>query len=404
MYVKTQGPTEVHTVVPQTLARARWAVATIFFLNGTVLASWVPHIPAVKAFHGLSDGQLGLVLLSMAIGSVPMLPLAGRLVGRFGSRVMTTAAILAFCFVLPLPVLSPNVLLLCLALTLFGACNSTLDVAMNAQAVAVERRYQRAIMSSFHGMFSLGGLVGAALAGLAMSFTVSPIQHVMATTVAALVIVALAISRLLPAETQQRNTAPTFIKPSAGLWRLGMLAFLALLAEGSMADWSAVYLQHVLNTEAALASAGFAAFSLMMAVGRFSGDALVNCVGSSLLLGGSSLAAATGLGLGVLIGEPHMAIAGFGLVGFGIANIIPVLFSAAGRMPGVPPGMALAAVASTGYFGFLAGPPLIGTVAEFTNLRVGLGLVSICCFVIAVSADTALRPTQTSAVAATDLA
>ena len=385
--------------ISQPPTQARRAVSLIFFINGLVLASWFPHIPTVKTQHAMSDGQLGLVLLSMAIGSVLTLPLAGWLVGRFGSRGMTTLAILAFCLVLPLPVLSPNVLLLRLSLGLFGACNSTLDVSMNAQAVAVERRYQRAIMSSFHGLFSLGGLVGAALAGIAMSLGMESVRHVFTLAALSLVLVSLAVPRLLPSEPRQQDTGPAFVRPTRALLGLGSLAFLGLLAEGSMADWSAVYLQHVLGTSSAVAAADFAAFSLMMAAGRFSGDALVNRFGPSLLLRGSSIVAASGLGLGVLIGEPITVIVGFGLVGLGIANIIPVLFSAAGRVRGAPPGMALAAVASTGYFGFLAGPPLIGLAAEITNLTVGLGLVSACCALIAVSAGAVLRPTRGCPVA-----
>lgn len=375
------------------LAYARWAVSTIFFLNGMVLASWVPHIPAVKVQHTLSDGQLGLVLLSMAVGSVCTLPVAGWLVGRFGSRHMTTWAILACCFVLPLPVMSVNVLLLCISLGLFGVCNSTLDVAMNAQAVEVEQRYQRAIMSSFHALFSLGGLVGAAIAGFVMSFNVGAIQHVVSTTLVSVLIAVVLVRWLLPSAPQATASGSTFIKPTGALFRLGGLAFLGLLAEGSMADWSAVYLQHDLHTSAAAASFGFAAFSLTMAVGRFSGDYLVNRFGPARVLQASSMVAACGLGVGVLSGEPVMAIVGFGLVGLGIANIIPVLFSAAGQVHGVAPGIALAAVASTGYCGFLAGPPLIGLAAEFTSLTVGLCLVSACCALIAISARAALRPT-----------
>lgn len=379
---------------PQALTRARWAISTIFFLNGMVLASWVPHIPAVKAQHALSDGQLGLVLLSMAVGSVLTLPCAGWLASRFGSRRMTTFAILAFCLVLPLPLVSPQVLLLCLSLGLFGACNSTLDVAMNAQAVEIQRGYQRAIMSSFHGLFSLGGLAGAVLASLALSWHVSPAQHVVTMTCLSCACASAAVPRLLPSPSRQEVAAPTFVRPTGALLSLGGLAFLGLLAEGAMADWSAVYLHHVLHTNPAVASVGFAAFALMMAAGRFSGDALVNRLGPSALLRGSSLVAASGLGMGLLIDTPFLAIVGFGLVGFGIANIIPVLFSAAGRVQGVPPGIALAAVASTGYLGFLAGPPVIGLVAEVTNLAVGLGLVSICCLLIALGTGAALRPTR----------
>src|ERR1051325_3882572 len=164
----------MQTTVESKLVRARCAVSTVFFINGAVLASWIPHIPAIKACHQISDGQLGFVLLSMAAGAVVALPLAGWLVGRYGSRVMTSIAVFALCLALPLPVLSANVALLSLSLFVLGACNGTLDVSMNAQALVVEQGYKRSIMSSFHGLFSLGGLVGAAIAGGIISFGVTP--------------------------------------------------------------------------------------------------------------------------------------------------------------------------------------------------------------------------------------
>ncbi len=363
---------------------ARCAVSTIFFVNGMVLASWVPHIPTVKAQHALSDGQLGIVLLCMAVGSVLALPLAAWLIGRFGSRCMTALAALGFCLALPLPIISPTVGLLAFSLMLLGACNGTLDVFMNSQAVEVERQYQRAIMSSFHGLFSLGGLVGAGL--LAVLAVVSVLRG------------------LVPSPPQQASRGPTFVKPTGILVGLGILAFFGLLTEGAMADWSAVYLHDVLSINSATAAAGFAACSLMMAVGRFGGDRLANRFGPRQLLRACGTLAAAGLGSGLLIGKPIPAILGFGLVGLGISNIIPVLFSAAGRIHGVQAGTALAAVATTGYCGFLAGPPLIGFAAESTSLPVALGIVSACCALIAVSAGVVLHPlrfqTETAGVPA----
>jgi len=372
--------------------RARWAVSTIFFINGMVLASWVPHIPAVKAQHAISDGQLGIVLLSMAVGSVLALPLAGWLVGRLGSRFMTSIAAVGFCLTLPLPIISPNVRFLALSLVLFGACNGTLDVSMNAQAVAVERHYQRSIMSSFHGLFSLGGLAGAGVAGLAMSFGVGDVQHITTITILSVLAVVSVQCWLLPATPQPESRSPTFVKPTGILLGLGTLAFLGLLAEGAMADWSAVYLHEVLRTDSAAAAAGFAACSLMMAAGRFGGDRLANRFGPRQLLRASGTIAAVGLGGGLLIGRPIAAIIGFGLVGLGISNIIPILFSAAGKIRGVPAGTVLAAVATTGYCGFLAGPPLIGFAAEITGLPAALGIVSACCALIAVNAGVVLHP------------
>jgi MFS family permease len=178
----------------------RLAVSTLFFLNGAVLASWVPHIPAVKARHGATDAQLGVVLLAPALGAMIALPLAGWLVGRFGSRAVTRASATAFCLALPLPVVSPSLPLVALALVVLGACNGLLDVSMNTQAAAVERRYGRALMSSFHALFSVGGVVGASLAGAAMAAGVGDAAHVLIATLVALAAASAALPRLVPSD------------------------------------------------------------------------------------------------------------------------------------------------------------------------------------------------------------
>jgi MFS family permease len=276
------------------VVRARWAVSTIFFVNGAIIASWVPHIPAVKARHAISDGELGLVLLSMAAGAVLALPVAGWLVGRVGSRPLTSIAAIALCLMLPLPVLSPNVPLLALALALLGASNATLDVAMNAQAVVVERRYQRAIMSSFHGLFSLGGLVGAAVAGSAMAIGMAGATYVVATAMVGVVAVGCCLRWLAPSGARSPSTDPVFVRPAGVLLRLGILAFCGLLAEGAIGDWSAVYIRDTLAGGPAVAAAGFAAFSLCMAAGRFAGDRLVAHFGPRSVFSRSSALAAIG--------------------------------------------------------------------------------------------------------------
>jgi hypothetical protein len=371
------------------IVRARWAISLIFFINGVIVASWVPHIPAVKQRLGIGDGQLGLLLLSMAVGAVCALSAAGWFVARFGSRTMTTTAAIGLCAVLPLPVLSPSVPLVAFSLLLLGAWNGTLDIAMNAQAVVVERRYARPIMSSFHGLFSVGGLVGAAGAGLVVWMGASPIQHVVGTTIIALALVGVALPSLLSEQSGGSTAAPAFARPTGRLRKLGLLAFAALLTEGAMADWSAVYLHDTLASSAALAAGGFAACSMMMAVGRFGGDRVVGALGAALVLRASGAFAAAGLGLALLIGTPIAAIIGCGMVGLGIANAIPILFSRAGNLAGIDPGMGLAAVATTGYLGFLTGPPFIGLVAQLTTLRLALGLVVACCALIAVYAGAA---------------
>jgi MFS transporter len=364
-------------------SRARWAVSAIFFLNGLVLATWVSRIPEVKAQHALSDGRLGCVLLAVAGGAIVAMPIAGALVGALGSRLMTVAAALALVLALPLPLVSANTPLLVVSLVLLGAANGALDVSMNAQAVAVERRVARPIMSSFHALFSLGGLTGAALSAAAMALGVGRISHVGAIVAGGLATVTAASYWLDAARPDGRMQGPLFAWPSATMLALGGLTFLGLLAEGAMADWSAVYLHDSLGTSGSVAAGGFASFSLAMTFGRLVVDILVERFGSATVLQASSTLAALGLALGLAIGDPWIAIAGFGAVGFGIANIVPVLFRTAGSTAGVSAGSSLAVVATTGYFGFLAGPALIGFTAELTSLPIGLALVSAACATIA---------------------
>jgi MFS family permease len=385
-----------------TTVRARVGLSAIFFVNGVVLASWVAHIPEAKARHGISDGGLGIVLLSMAGGAVLALPLAGWLVGRFGSRPITCAAALALCLALPLPVLSPSVALLALSLALLGVCNGMLDVSMNAQAVLVEARYPRPIMSSLHGLWSVGCVAGAGVASVAMAVGAAATSHVLAITVVCAGAAAVALRGLLPSAPPGRDTAPVFVKPPAALLGLGLLTFCGLLAEGAMGDWSAVYLHDGLGTTPAVAATGFAAFALLMAAGRFGGDRLASALGPRALLRASGAVAAAGLAGALVLASPPAAVIGFGLVGLGIGNVVPVVFSAAGRVAGFPAGTALAAVATTGYTGYLAGPPLIGLAAKLIGLPVALGLVGLACTLIAVTARAlpASRPQRADALLA----
>jgi fucose permease len=375
---------------------ARMAVGTVFFLNGLVIASWVPYIPLVKATHGLGEGALGGVLFALAVGAVGALPVAGWLVATRGSRPATLLAATALALALPLPVLAPSTLLVALALVLLGAANATLDVAMNAQGVAVETALGRPVLSGFHGLFSLGGLVGAAVAGGTMGIGIPAVPHVLAVTLGSLVMLATIGGALVPAPSRAASAAPTFAWPPRRLLGLGGLTFCAFLAEGAIGDWSAVYLHEGLGTSPALAGAGFAAFSLAMAVGRFSGDGVMRRFGPASLLRVPGALAAAGLATALVVGRPGAAIVGLGLVGLGLANAVPVLFRAAGRMPGLSAGTALAAVATTGYSGFLAGPPAIGLVADAVGLPVALGLVALACALIAGGAGV-VRSTPTVA-------
>src|SRR5207249_4434990 len=304
-------------VPPPPRSRARFAISTVFFVNGVVLASWVPHVPAVKARHGLSDGGLGIVLLSMAAGAVLALPAAGWMVGRLGSRTMTAVAAVALCLALLLPVLSSTVGLLCLALAVLGACNGTLDVSMNAQAGLVEADYRRPIMSSFHALFSLGGLTGAALASAGIWLGVGASRHLLVMALVSMCAVATALPCLVPSRAVEHSRPRVLARPTRALLGLGILAFFALPAEGAMADWSAVYLRDALRTSPAFAAAGFAAFSLAMAIGRLTGDGLASRFGPGRVLRASGAAAALGLrpALGIVSTCCALVALGAGAVG-----------------------------------------------------------------------------------------
>lgn len=349
----------------------------VFFVNGAALATWAAQVPLVKEKFRLSDDVLGLALMAIAVGSVIALLLAGAVVARVGSRATTGLATLVLCLALAALVLVPTFPLLVAALLLLGLASGTLDVAMNAQAVAVEARYRQPLMSSFHALFSLGGLVGAALASVILSAGIPGAAEVVVVSIVLAATGALAWRSLLPTHPASIPRGPIFVVPSGPLLGLGILALLSLLSEGAMSDWSAVYLRTSLGTSASFAALGYAAFSLAMAAGRLVGDPLRARLTSLPLLRLSGGIAALGLGIALVVGQPEVALIGFACVGLGLANVVPLIFSAAGHVPNVPASTAIAAVATVGYLGFVAGPPLIGFTARVATLPVGLGLVVI---------------------------
>jgi MFS family permease len=366
-------------------------VATAFFVNGAVQANWVTRIPTVQEELGLSAGALGTALLGLPVGLVAIVPVTGLLVARFGSRLVTRYSAPLYCLSLVLPALASNLPLLFLALAAFGAGAGALDVAMNAHGVAVERRYRRPILSSFHGLFSVGGFAGAAAGGVVVSLGIGTTQHLLGAGLS-LGIVALAASRwLLPSNTDAARTGPTFALPSWSLVGLGVIAFCVLLGEGAMADWSAVYLQGDIGTGPGLAAAGFAAFSLTMAVGRLAGDRINQRLGPMTLTRLGGTVAAVGLLVALLTDRPVVAIVGFACVGVGFSTVFPVVVSAAGNDASMASGPAIAAVTTVGYFGLLTGPPLIGFAPELATLRGSLGIVVVLSAIIALLAGNTRR-------------
>ena len=373
------------------LVLARRACAGMFFINGAMVASWVPHVATVQHTLSLGPGLLGLALLGLAGGAVIAMPSAGWLIGRIGSRAVTRLATLIFAAALALPVVAPSLALLAAALVLLGAANGAMDVAVNAQAVAIERPYGRPIMSSFHALFSVGGLVGAGLAALLLTLGIAPATHLIGVAVVMAAATLVVAARLLTGDTRTARAGRRFARPRGALMLLGVIGFLTLFGEGAVADWSAVYLRTELGTGAGTAALGFAAFSLAMAVARFTGDGLTRRFGPVAVVRISAIVAAVGMTVALSIGQPVAGIIGFGCVGLGLANIVPIAFSAAARTPGMSAGSAIAAVATAGYLGSLAGPPLIGLAAEAVTLPAALGFVVLASALVAVLGH-AVRP------------
>jgi predicted MFS family arabinose efflux permease len=373
------------------LGAATRATRLIFLTSGIGMASWAPMVPYAKARLGLDDADLGLVLLAFGGGSMVSMPLVGWLTHRYGNRKVISVAGLMLCVAIPLLAIVPNALALAAVLLYFGAMLGAVDVAMNAHAVEVERRDGRALMSGFHGLFSIGGLAGAAImsALLALGLTL----WAGALTIALLLALIVLSQRgsLLPGVDDATAWSTGFRLPRGLVLLLGLLCFVSFLAEGSMLDWSAVLLRDFRGFSAASAGIGYACFSVAMATGRLAGDRLVERLGpvSAVRIGAST--AALGFLLAAMAPWPVASLSGFVLIGLGASNIVPVMFSAAGRLPGNPPAISIAAVTMLGYAGLLSGPALIGFMAHASNLPVALAVVAGLLLLVAGSARIVRR-------------
>ena len=379
------------------LFRARAGVAAVFFLNGFGYGSWVPRIAEIQAQLRLSEGQLGLALFMAALGALIAMPLAGAAAHRYGSRAATAVTVVLFGLSLPGLALAPSLLGLGVALALLGVAAGALDVSMNTQGVSVEKRYWRPIMSSLHGMFSLGGMTGAAATGAVAAGDMPLLPHFAGIAALLVALGVVACAPMLPRAAEAGAEGPGFARPSLGILLPGIVALASLLSEGAMADWSAVYLSSALGAGTTVAAAAFAAFSMMMAAGRFAGDRLVARLGGDAVVRAGGALAAAGLGLSLALGHPLLAVVGFGVVGAGLSCVFPVVLSSAARTPDLAPSAAIAAVCTVGYFGFLLGPPMIGGLAELMGLPAALGLVVLLCAQIALLGSRAPRHVQAPA-------
>ena len=362
---------------------ARLAVTAIFFINGMLVANWFARIPDVKLALGLREGPLSIALLCSAVGALIAQPTAGVVIGRLGSRTVTTVMALSFCIAFILPGFATSLPLLMLALFFFGATNGALDVAMNAQAALVEHRYRRSIMNTFHGFWSVGGLLGAAVGGLAAARGLTVSTHFILAAAIGVIAMFVASRSLIPdrpvpgAAAGSEGHAPAFALPTKALIPMGIVALCALVTEGAIGDWGAIYLREGLGSSAAVAAFGYSIFALLMAGGRFTGDWLTTRFGSGHIVRAGGGLVIVGIGLVLLSAYPPLAIIGYGFVGAGVSCIFPLILSAAARTPGVAPGVGIAAMATAGYTGFLIGPPLIGGLAELITLRGAFAVLAL---------------------------
>ena len=359
--------------------QARGAVTAIFLLNGLIFGAWAARIPAVRDRVGLSDGELGIVLACAAVGSILAMPIAGGRAARIGSRRATRGAFALVCLATGLIALAPSLPVLCALAFFYGASMGSLDVTMNAHGVAVERRYGRAILASFHAAFSIGGLAGGALGALAAAVGLDVRVQLAIVAVASAAIGLTWSRRFLAADedAMEDRAEPVFVRPPRKLLALGALAFACLLIEGASADWSAVYLRDELGTTAAVAAIGFTAFSVTMTSGGSSatGWSIASARRPSCAPAAASPRSASAWRCSS--SAPVAAIAGFACLGAGMSGVVPIVFRAAGQVPGMPAGVGLAAVSSTGYLGFLVGPPTIGGLAELIGLPAALGVIVV---------------------------
>jgi predicted MFS family arabinose efflux permease len=392
---------------PGVARRGQISISALFLLNGAILGSWAPQIPLLLPRHDIAESALGLLIIGMGIGSMAAMCLSGRLMARYGSRALVRGTAICCSMALPAAVLAPGLASLAIAMTAMGASIAMMDVATNANAVELEQATQRAILSSTHGFWSVGAFLGGALGGPAIAALGSN-GHAILVAMLSLAAVALSWSRLasMPVERDDTGgaTGSGLLRQGWTIYIIGVMALLAFVPESAVLDWSALYLSSDHGAGVAESGLAFALFSASMAAMRFCGDAVRNRVGAVPLLRASGVVSATGLAFAALAPSGMLVSAGFALAGVGLANIVPVLFSAAGAQGSTNPGAAIAAVSFIGYGGMLLAPSVIGITAERVGFPTAfLGLAGLLLVVAALAPVVASSNKVARAVPATRL-
>ncbi len=363
-------------------------------LNGSVIGGLIPYFPHIQRTLHLSDSDLGLSLLFSPLGALVATPQLGRLIGRYGSRTLILATAFLLSVSTPLALLAPNIWLFRAALFLFGFMNSSQDVSMNAQAMVVQHRYPKPIISFTHGCWSIGGFAAGSGVALAARFGQSPLIHTVLVNAVILTLTLIGVRFLIPHEPDDVITEPAFVIPKGVVLTLGLLTMCAFAAEGAAYDWVAVFFRTVLGTSQSAAAGAFAWFGFAMAGGRFVGDGVVHRIGNKRTLVFGGLISAAAMVTAVSLRTPFACVLALVCSGLGLANVVPILFRAGGSVEGVASGTGVAAVTSCGYIAFLLSPPLIGLIADHASLSVALGAVGLSVLFVVGFGPAALRRTS----------
>lgn len=356
--------------------REQYATKVVFLIAGVGMAAWAPLVPFAKARIAVGDATFGLLLLCLGLGSIIAMPITGVLASKFGCRAVIAVSSILLAIGVPFLALANTTMELALALAFFGASVGTLDVAINVQAVIVEEDSGRNMMSGFHALFSLGGIVGAGGVSLALGAGMSPLVATLNASALLLLLLFVSYSGLLPYGNRDAGDTPLFVLPRGTVILIGILCFVVFLGEGSVLDWSALFLISAHDIDQSYAGFGYTVFSIAMTFGRLIGDWIVKTLGGSKVILFGGFMSAAGFLLAVFAPGALVALGGFALVGLGASNIVPVLFTAAGQQKAMPPSLAIAAVTTVGYAGILLGPAFIGFVAQHFSLSTALVILA----------------------------
>jgi MFS family permease len=364
----------------------RIAISCFFFLAGICFFSWASRIPDIQTRLQLSNAALGGILLCLPVGLLTSLPVAGYLVAKYGSRIIVIIAAAVYAITLPMLGFASSSTVLMVTLFIFGFGGNMLNISMNTQAVGTENLYEKPIMASFHGIWSMGGFTGGAIGTLMVRYRVIPPFHFLCITGITLVILIIFAGNLIDKDNSRNKQQPIFARPDRSILNFGLIAFCAMICEGAMSDWSGVYFAKIVRPDAKWITVGFTAYVSTMATGRFVGDWVAYKIGMKRMLQLSGILTASGLMLAVCFPQFITATIGFLIVGAGVSSVIPLIYSTVGKSKVMSPGVAIAAVSTIGYLGFLLGPPFIGFIAQATSLRISFGLIAIMGTMIAVIA------------------